>query len=167
MSESIDILDGITEVRVHEGRITLFDPDQLVEAIHPWNAEYAPVEGEVMTWWRYLSDDLNPPYRVYRRHLPRLALQPATPLPHQATVQPSLLPGVPDKTHRQRKVKPAQMEMFTARQLVEGGIGNLSWVGDFPGNKLVLQSEDPRTDEQREADRRRAAEDQTEPLFDE
>ena len=81
------------------------------------------------------------------------------------SVQSSLFDGIPEKRGKSKKMKPVQLGLFTARELAETGSGQMSWVGDFTGNKLVLQSEDPRTDVEREADERKATQDRMGELF--
>lgn len=68
------------------------------------------------------------------------------------------------KQHDRLLKLPAQMEMFSTRQVAQFGVRARPVMPYSPG-KLVLICEDPRTDEEREADILREAQRLTVPLF--
>lgn len=74
------------------------------------------------------------------------------------------------RTRRQKQldrkqVQPYQHAMFSQREIAQFGVRAHPLIPLSPQTKLVLVREDPRTDEEIEADRERAAREQTEPMF--
>ena len=74
-----------------------------------------------------------------------------------------------NRTRRQKKLdgkrnQPRQTEMFSSREIAQFGVRKTAWPLS-PTTKLGLIFEDPRTPEEIERDRQRAAEEQTYPMF--
>jgi hypothetical protein len=67
------------------------------------------------------------------------------------------------KDRERRKARP--LEMFSARQVAQFGVNPRPLIEISPTTKLTLVQEDPRTEEEIERDRRRAAEEQTGRMF--
>jgi hypothetical protein len=77
---------------------------------------------------------------------------------------------VDTRTHRQRKLgrqheQPQQMMMFSQREIAQFGVNTRPLLPLSPNTKLLLISEDPRTEEEIERDRQRAAEEETYRMF--
>lgn len=76
-----------------------------------------------------------------------------------------------NRTNRQRKLdrerqQPQQTEMFSQSELAQFGVRKTAWPLS-PSTKLGLFREDPRTEEEIEQDRQRAAEKRTHQMFEE
>ncbi len=77
---------------------------------------------------------------------------------------------VDNRTKRQKKQdaereQPQQTEMFSAREVGQIGVTARPLIHVSPETKLTLYREDPRTDEEIEQDRQRAAQEQTYQMF--
>ena len=77
---------------------------------------------------------------------------------------------VDNRTKRQKKrdaeqEQPQQTEMFSAREVGQIGVTARPLIHVSPETKLTLYREDPRTDEEIEQDRQRAAQEQTYQMF--
>ncbi len=68
------------------------------------------------------------------------------------------------KRDRERE-KPQQTEMFASREVAQFGVNSRPLIELSSHTKLTLISEDPRTEEEIEADRQRAAEELTHQMF--
>ena len=109
-------------------------------------------------------------WRVSRPHATRLdgSASEGTPL------QYNMFTGdlVDNRTRRQKQLdrqqeRPKQLEMFSSREVAQFGVNAHPLLPLSPNMKLLLISEDPRTEEEIERDRERAAEEQTYQMFDE
>jgi hypothetical protein len=60
---------------------------------------------------------------------------------------------------------PRQMGMFPLKETLQFGVQARPWLNDLPRPQMVLQQQDVRTDEEKERDLLREAEDQTADLF--
>lgn len=81
-------------------------------------------------------------------------------------VQFSLFPDVvPDKKNRERLPQPQQLMMFSPVEICVFGLDPNPKFSLPPTAMLRLQSEDPRTEEEKERDAMLAAQEMTEPLF--
>ncbi|GAB4574717.1 MAG: hypothetical protein Kow0077_22680 [Anaerolineae bacterium] len=79
---------------------------------------------------------------------------------------------VDNRTRRQKKqdkerTQPQQMEMFSSREVAQFGVNPRPLIPLSPNTRLLLIPEDPRTEEEIEQDRQRAAQEQTYQMFDE
>jgi len=79
---------------------------------------------------------------------------------------------VDNRTRRQKKqdkerTQPRQMEMFSSREVAQFGVNPRPLIPLSPNTRLLLIPEDPRTEEEIEHDRQRAAQEQTYQMFDE
>jgi hypothetical protein len=88
-------------------------------------------------------------------------------IPHQRDMFTGELRDTRTATQKQRDRRqelPQPIEMFSQREIAQFGVNAhpLLTIGD--NTKLALQREDPRTDEEKERDLRRAAEAQNYPL---
>lgn len=77
---------------------------------------------------------------------------------------------VDNRTRKQKKQdkergQPKQTEMFSQREIAQFGVNPRPLLPLSPNTKLLLIPEDPRTDEEIEADRQRAALEQTYQMF--
>ncbi|MFC1959368.1 hypothetical protein ACFLYO_01540 [Chloroflexota bacterium] len=73
----------------------------------------------------------------------------------------------PTQKRRDREqAKPQQAEMFAASELAQFGVNPHPLIDLSPHTKLTLSREDPRTEEEVERDRQRAAEENTYKMFD-
>ncbi len=77
---------------------------------------------------------------------------------------------VDNRTRKQKKQdkergQPKQTEMFSQREIAQFGVNPHPLLPLSPNTKLLLIPEDPRTDEEIEADRQRAAQKQTYQMF--
>ena len=78
---------------------------------------------------------------------------------------------VDTRTRRQKKLdkqreQPRQIEMFSQRDVAQFGVNPRPLLPLSPNTKLLLIPEDPRTAEEIERDIQRAAEERTNPMFD-
>ncbi|HMN11532.1 MAG TPA: hypothetical protein PKD55_04325 [Bellilinea sp.] len=78
--------------------------------------------------------------------------------------------AVDNRTRQQRKQdkerqQPKQIEMFSSREVAQFGVNPRPLLPLSPNTKLLLIPEDPRTDEEIEQDRQRAALEQTYKMF--
>lgn len=78
--------------------------------------------------------------------------------------------AVDNRTRQQKKLdkeraQPKQTEMFSQREIAQFGVNPHPLLPLSPNTKLLLISEDPRTEEEIEADRQRAAQKQTYQMF--
>lgn len=69
------------------------------------------------------------------------------------------------KKRDRKREKPQQTEMFASREVAQFGVNSRPLIELSSHTKLTLISEDPRTEEEVEADRQRAAEEQTHQMF--
>ena len=79
---------------------------------------------------------------------------------------------VDNRTRKQKKQdkergQPKQTEMFSQREIAQFGVNPHPLLPLSPNTKLLLIPEDPRTEEEIEQDRQRAAQKQTLRMFDE
>jgi len=77
---------------------------------------------------------------------------------------------VDNRTRQQKKQdkarqQPKQIEMFSSREVAQFGVNPRPLLPLSPNTKLLLIPEDPRTDEEIEQDRQRAALEQTYKMF--
>lgn len=77
---------------------------------------------------------------------------------------------VDNRTRKQKQLdkergQPKQTEMFSQREIAQFGVNPRPLLPLSPNTKLLLIPEDPRTDEEIEADRQRAAQKQTYQMF--
>lgn len=77
---------------------------------------------------------------------------------------------VDNRTRKQKKQdkergQPKQTEMFSQREIAQFGVNPRPLLPLSPNTKLLLIPEDPRTDEEIEQDRQRAAQKQTYQMF--
>lgn len=91
---------------------------------------------------------------------------------HDTHLQFDMFSGelVDNRTRKQKKAdkqrqQPTQTEMFSQREIAQFGVNPRPLMPLSPNTKLLLIPEDPRSDEEIEADRHRAAEEQTFQLF--
>ncbi len=75
-----------------------------------------------------------------------------------------------NRTHRQKQFdrqqdQPKQLEMFSSREVAQFGVNAHPLLPLSPNTKLLLIPEDPRTEEEIDRDRERAAEEQTYQMF--
>lgn len=94
------------------------------------------------------------------------------PKEHDTHLQFDMFSGelVDNRTRKQKKAdkqrqQPTQTEMFSQREIAQFGVNPRPLMPLSPNTKLLLIPEDPRSDEEIEADRQRAAEEQTFQLF--
>jgi len=77
---------------------------------------------------------------------------------------------VDNRTRRQKKqdkerAQPRQIEMFSSREVAQFGVNPRPLIPLSPNTRLLLIPEDPRTEEEIEQDRQRAAQEQTYQMF--
>ncbi|MCZ7554597.1 MAG: hypothetical protein M5U05_18800 [Anaerolineales bacterium] len=89
-----------------------------------------------------------------------------------APLQFDMFTGEPvdNRTRKQKKQdkereQPKQTEMFSQREIAQFGVNPHPLLPLSPNTKLILISEDPRTEEEIEQDRQRAAQKQTYEMF--
>ena len=66
---------------------------------------------------------------------------------------------------KKRVLQAEQLEMFPSREVAQFGVNPRPLMDLSPFTKLTLQVEDPRSEEEKERDRQRAAEKLTQPMF--
>lgn len=94
------------------------------------------------------------------------------PKEHDTHLQIDMFSGelVDNRTRKQKKAdrqrqQPMQTEMFSQREIAQFGVNPRPLMPLSPNTKLLLIPEDPRSEEEIDADRQRAAEEHTFQLF--